>query len=80
MCSYCDNDNPNKKNSSPICEFLKSFKAGDDVDALIIGGQNHSVDAFTSFDRKTGIATFVKNNGAVLVVGCDKIDAILIDE
>ncbi|MED3202120.1 hypothetical protein [Bacillus toyonensis] len=80
MCDYLGDYKSSKKFSTPICEFLKSLKAGDDVDVLIIGGQNHNVDAFTSFDKKTGIATFVRNNGAVLVVGCDQIDAILIDE
>ncbi|MGF9814327.1 hypothetical protein [Bacillus toyonensis] len=79
MCSYCDGYHSNKRFSSPICKFLETLTAGDDVDTLIIGGQNQNVDAFTSFDKKTGIATFVRNNGAVLVVGCDQIDALLID-
>jgi hypothetical protein len=79
MCSYCADYQSSKKFSSPICEFLKTLTAGDDVDTLIIGGQNQDVDAFISFDKKTGIATFVKNNGAVLVVGCNQIDALLID-
>ncbi|OOR06655.1 hypothetical protein BW897_30745 [Bacillus cereus] len=79
MCSYCDDYKCNKKFSSPICTFLKTLTAGDDVDTLTIGGQDKNVDAFVSFDKNTGIATFVQSNGAVLVVGCDQIDAILID-
>ncbi|HDR5353046.1 TPA: hypothetical protein QCS32_004789 [Bacillus thuringiensis] len=66
--------------SSPMCKFLGTLKAGDDVDTLIIGGQTQSVDAFVSFDEKTRIATFVRNNGAVFVVSCDKIDTVIIDE
>lgn len=57
--------------TSPMCKFSKDLHAGDDVDTLIIGGQSQNVDAFVSFDKKTGIATFVRNNGAVFVVGCD---------
>lgn len=78
MCSHCSHHG-NKKFSSPICTFLRTLSAGDDVDTLIIGGQDKNVDAFVSFDEKTGIATFVQNNGAVLVVGCDQLDALLID-
>lgn len=65
--------------SSPIGNLFKMLKSGDDVDALIISGKSHSVDAFVSFDEKTGIITFVKDNGAVFIVGCDQIDAIIID-
>ncbi|MBT2580907.1 hypothetical protein J7E43_26690 [Bacillus sp. ISL-8] len=65
--------------SAPICNFFKILKSGDDVDTLIISGKSHSVDAFVSFDQQTGIITFVKDNGAVFIVGCDQIDAIIID-
>ncbi|MGG5737426.1 hypothetical protein [Bacillus cereus group sp. IBL03679] len=80
MCRQCHHDSHHKRMSSPICQFLKTLTAGDDVDTLIIGGHDKSVDAFVSFDRKTGVATFVRNNGTVFVVGCDQIDAILIDD
>ncbi|MEB9553504.1 hypothetical protein P4J60_26520 [Bacillus cereus] len=65
--------------SSPICNLFKILKSGDDVDTLIISGKSHSVDAFVSFDAKTGIITFVKDSGAIFIVGCDQIDAIIID-
>ncbi|MEI4605999.1 hypothetical protein WAG19_29955 [Bacillus cereus] len=67
------------KFSSPICNLFKKLTPGDDVDTLIIGGEPHSVDAFVSFDEKTGLITFVKNNGAVFIVGYDQINAIIID-
>ncbi|MDY7965712.1 hypothetical protein [Bacillus thuringiensis] len=67
------------KFSSPICNLFKKLTSGDDVDTLIIGGEPHSVDAFVNFDEKDGILTFVKNNGAVFIVGCNQIDAIIID-
>ncbi|MGE6553331.1 hypothetical protein ACQKFK_31805 [Bacillus mycoides] len=67
------------KFSSPICNLFKQLTSGDDVDTLIIGGEPHPVDAFVSFDEKTGLITFVKNNGAVFIVGCDQINAIIID-
>ncbi|HDR5354446.1 TPA: hypothetical protein QCS32_006285 [Bacillus thuringiensis] len=77
----CNHYRYNQNNlSSPMCKFLKTLTAGDDVDTLIIGGQTQAVDAFVSFDEKTGIATFVRNNGAVFVVGCDQLDAVIIDE
>ncbi|MES1053158.1 hypothetical protein FOA24_29470 [Bacillus thuringiensis] len=65
---------------SPMCKFLKNLRAGDDVDKLIIGGKAQSVDAFVNFNEKTGIATFVQHNGAVFVVGCDRLDAVIIAE
>ncbi|AFU17329.1 hypothetical protein MC28_E070 (plasmid) [Bacillus thuringiensis MC28] len=64
---------------SSICNIFKILKSGDDVDTLIINGKSHSVDAFVSFDEQTGIVTFVKDNGAVFIVGHDKVDAIIID-
>ncbi|WP_256942035.1 hypothetical protein [Bacillus thuringiensis] len=67
------------KFSLPICNLFKQLNSGDDIDTLIIGGKPHSVDAFVSFDEKTGLITFVKNNGAVFIVGCDQINAIIID-
>ncbi|MGE6593760.1 hypothetical protein ACQKFU_30440 [Bacillus mycoides] len=67
------------KFSSPICNLFKKLTSGDDVDTLIIAGKPHSVDAFVSFDEKDGILAFVKNNGALFIVSCDKIDAIIID-
>ncbi|MDY0855110.1 hypothetical protein SPE26_32525 [Bacillus thuringiensis] len=65
--------------SAPICNFFKILKSGDDVNTLIISGKSHSVDAFVSFDEQNGIITFVKDNGAVFIVGSDRIDAIIID-
>ncbi|MGF1437508.1 hypothetical protein ACQUW6_25210 [Bacillus thuringiensis] len=65
--------------SAPICNVFKILKSGDDVDTLIISGKSHSVDAFVSFDEQTGLITFVKDNGAVFIVGCNQIDAIIID-
>ncbi|XLP25965.1 hypothetical protein ACFMB7_32665 (plasmid) [Bacillus toyonensis] len=52
MCSYCDGYHSNKRFPPPICKFLENLTAGDDVDTLIIGGQNQNVDAFT---RKQGL-------------------------
>lgn len=84
MCNYDDNYGDNRKSrnkfNSPICRFLRNLRAGDDVDTLIIGGQTFDVDAFVSFDNRTGTATFVQNNGAVFVVGCDQLDAVIIDQ
>ncbi|MEI4605989.1 hypothetical protein WAG19_29900 [Bacillus cereus] len=68
-----------QKFSSPICNFFKKLTSGDDIDTLIIGGEPHSVDAFVSFDEETGLITFVKNNGAIFIVGYNQINAIIID-
>ncbi|WP_258009808.1 hypothetical protein [Bacillus thuringiensis] len=68
------------KFSSPISNFLKNLTSGDNVNTLIIGGKTHSVDAFVSFDEKTGIITFVKGDGAVFIIGCDQLDAVIIDD
>ncbi|MED3069404.1 hypothetical protein P4310_28660 [Bacillus thuringiensis] len=73
------NTRDNYNFSAPICNFFKILKSGDDVDTLIISGKSHSVDAFVNFDEQTGIVTFVKDNGAVFIVGCNQIDAIIID-
>ncbi|EOP90043.1 hypothetical protein IGM_02232 [Bacillus cereus HuB4-4] len=68
------------KFSSPICNFFKKLTSGDNIDTLIIGGKNHSVDAFVGFDENTGVITFVKDDGAVFIVGCDRLDAVIIDD
>lgn len=67
------------KFQSPLCNFFKNLNPGDDVDTLIIGGKPHSVDAFVSFDEKTGIVTFMKDNGSVFIIGSNRLDAIIID-
>ena len=60
----------------PILQLLSSLNPGANVDRVFINGKVESVDAFASFDIATGLATFVKNNGEILMVDYTRIDAL----
>ncbi|MGI8363327.1 hypothetical protein [Bacillus cereus] len=63
-------------NRGPIYELLANLNPGTDVEDVFINGLEEAVDSFAAFDRRTGLATFAKNNGEILVVDYRKIDAI----
>ncbi|EMA6343177.1 hypothetical protein ACO11K_002815 [Bacillus cytotoxicus] len=66
----------NRSNRGPIFELLSGLNPGTDVEDVFINGLEEAVDAFASFDRRSGLATFSKGNGEILVVDYRRIDAI----
>ena len=64
---------------NPISELLTTLNPGKGVDHVLINSKNESVNAFASFDTATGLATFVKHKGHILVVDASRIDALNFD-
>lgn len=60
----------------PIFHLLLSLNPGTRVEDVFINGKEESVHAFSAFNPATGLATFSKSNGDVLVVDYRRIDAI----
>lgn len=65
-----------EENRGPIFHLLSTLNPGTDVEDVFINGREESVDAFASFNSRTGLATFSKGNGEILVVDYRRIDAI----
>ena len=65
-----------EQSGGPIFELLLTLNPGKSVGRVFINGKSESVEAFASFDPATGLATFVKNNGDILVVDYRRIDAL----
>lgn len=68
-CGCCQNS---------ICEFLQSLEPYTKVESIIIAGNEIAVSYFLSFNKKTGIVSFVQKDNEVIFVDCSKIDAIRI--
>jgi len=68
-CGCCQNS---------ICEFLQSLEPYTKVESIIIEGNEIAVSYFLSFNKKTGIVSFVQEDNEVIFVDCSKIDAIRI--
>ncbi|ANP81787.1 hypothetical protein BAQ53_13285 [Bacillus sp. B25(2016b)] len=66
-CGCCQNS---------ICEFLQSLEPYTKVENIIIVRKEIVVSYFLSFNKKTGIVSFVQEE--VIFVDCSKIDAIRI--
>ena len=64
---------------NPIAELLSTLSPGEEVDRVFINANSESVDAFVSFDATTGLATFVKNKGRILIADASRIDALNFD-
>ena len=60
----------------PIFQLLSTLNPGTSVEDVFMNGKEESVEAFCSFDAATGLATFSKSNGDVLVVDYRRIDAL----
>lgn len=58
--------------------LLESFYLGRNVKQLLINGIRLIVSMFVGFHNKTGLATFIDENGDIVLVNCDCIDAILL--
>lgn len=65
-----------KESRGPIFQLLANLNPGKRVEDVFINGKEESVHAFSSFNTATGLATFSKGNGDILVVDYTKIDAI----
>ena len=63
-------------NLGPIFELLSRLNPGTDVEDVFINGHEESVDSFAAFNPTSGLATFAKANGEILVVDYTRIDAI----
>lgn len=65
-----------QQNGGPIFQLLSTLNPGKSVEDVFINGREESVDAFASFNAATGLATFAKSNGDILVVDYRRIDAL----
>lgn len=65
-----------EQNQGPIYTLLINLDPGKSVSRVFINGKRESVEAFASFSPATGLATFSKANGEILVVDYHRIDAI----
>ena len=61
---------------NPIAELLSTLSPGSGLNNVFINANSESVDAFVSFDATTGLATFVKNKGRILIADASRIDAL----
>lgn len=68
-----------EQNDGPIYTLLLTLNPGKSVDRVFINGKRESVEAFASFNPATGLATFAKGNGEILIVDYRRIDAIKFD-
>jgi len=71
--------NKRTNNIDPILQLLTNLSPGTSVDDVFLNGKEESVKNFASFNPATGLATFTKSNGDVLVVNYQRIDAIKFD-
>lgn len=69
-------ENTDRNNRGPIFQLLVNLDPGKRVEDVFINGKEESVRSFASFNPATGLATFTKNNGDVLVVNYERIDAL----
>lgn len=67
------------QNNGPIYTLLSALNPGTSVEDVFINGREESVDTFASFNPTTGLATFAKSNGDILVVDYRRIDALEFD-
>jgi len=49
------------------------------VEDVFLNGKEESVKNFASFNAATGLTTFTKSNGDILVVNSQRIDALEFD-
>lgn len=61
---------------NPISELLSTLSPGKELDQFFINATRESVDAFVSYDAATGLATFIKSKGHILVADASRIDAL----
>jgi len=64
---------------NPIAELLSTLSPGSGLDNVFINAKSESVEAFAAFDATTGLATFVKNKGRILIADASRIDALSFD-
>ncbi|MDN4609016.1 hypothetical protein [Sporosarcina highlanderae] len=69
-------ENTNIAHRGPIFDLLASLTPGESIEEVFINGKKESVETFASFNRFTGLVTFVKGNNEVLLVDYRRIDAI----
>lgn len=65
-----------RQSNSPVFQLVSKLDPGTSVDRVFINGRRESVDTFISFNQSTGLVTFGKSNGEVLLVDYRRIDAI----
>ncbi|MGG0301453.1 BC_2878 family exosporium-associated protein [Bacillus albus] len=61
-----------------ICEFLRSLEPFTKVESIVIAGNGIVVSYFLSFNKRSGIVSFVQEDNEVIFVDCSRIDAIRI--
>lgn len=64
-----------KYSSKSVCTF-RNFSPRKKVKNLLVNGTQIKVQNFVGFNPKTGLATFWGKNDGILLVDCERIDAI----
>ncbi|MBJ8106030.1 MULTISPECIES: hypothetical protein [Bacillus cereus group] len=67
-----------KESSKDICYLLETFYLGKKIKQLLVNGTILKVSIFVGFHNRSGLATFIDENGDITVVNCERIDAILL--
>ncbi|MEH6888462.1 hypothetical protein V7024_01680 [Bacillus sp. JJ864] len=67
-----------EKHFEGIWRLLNTFNLGKKVTEIIVNGVPLTVSVFTGFHFNTGLATFINKNGRIVLVNCERIDAIIL--
>ncbi|PGZ99191.1 hypothetical protein COE51_10200 [Bacillus pseudomycoides] len=67
-----------KKHFEGICFLLSTFNLGRKVNEIIVNGTPLTISIFTGFHFNTGLATFIDKSGRIVLVNCERIDAIVL--
>ncbi|ENQ3080609.1 hypothetical protein [Bacillus multifaciens] len=67
-----------EKHFEGICHLLNTFNLGKKVTEIIVNGVPLTVSVFSGFHFNTGLATFINKNGRIVLVNCERIDALIL--
>ncbi|PEZ08832.1 hypothetical protein CN326_03920 [Bacillus sp. AFS018417] len=67
-----------QKHFEGICCLLNTFNLGKKVNEILVNGTPLAVSNFAGFHFNTGLATFMDENGRIILVNCERIDAIVL--
>ncbi|CAG9614475.1 hypothetical protein BACCIP111899_03708 [Bacillus rhizoplanae] len=67
-----------QKHFEGICCLLNTFNLGKKVNEILVNGTPLAVSNFTGFHFNTGLAIFIDGRGRIILVNCERIDAIVL--
>ncbi|OZM56114.1 hypothetical protein CIB95_13475 [Lottiidibacillus patelloidae] len=62
--------------TSAMCQLLSTLNPGTKVNEIFMQGSSEQVAHFASYDARTRLATFVQQDGDLLVVDANRIDGV----